>query len=63
MFTDPRTGTLPMPITVEGWVSLAAFVLLILATGLSHSFAMWPIRIALGAGYFVLSIAKSDRSH
>ncbi|WP_404710310.1 hypothetical protein [Sphingomonas sp. MMS24-J13] len=61
-FHDPRAGILPMPISIEGWISLAAFVALLLATGLSHSALMWPLRIALGGGYFVLSLAKSDRA-
>jgi hypothetical protein len=60
-FTDPRTGTLPMPISIEGWISLGLFVVALLATGLSHTPLMWPLRVALGAGYFVLSIVKSDR--
>jgi hypothetical protein len=61
-FTDPRIGTLPMPISVEGWISLGVFVTLILATALSHSPFMWPLRIVLGAGYFILSLVKSNRA-
>jgi hypothetical protein len=61
-FTDPRIGTLPMPISIEGWLALGAFILAIAATGLSHAALMWPLRVMLGAGYFVLSLAKSDRA-
>jgi hypothetical protein len=60
-FHDARAGALPTPISVEGWASLAAFIVLLLATELSHSALMWPARVILGLGYFVLSLAKSDR--
>lgn len=60
-FTDPRTGTLPMPISIEGWAALGLFVVALLATCLSQNALMWPLRVVLGAGYFVLSIVKSDR--
>jgi hypothetical protein len=60
-FHDARAGTLPMPVSIEGWVSLAVFAALLLATVLSHSALMWPARVMLGLGYFVLSLVKSDR--
>ncbi len=50
-----------MPVSFEGWASLAVFVGLLLATMLSHSALMWPARVMLGLVYFALSLLKSDR--
>ena len=60
-FTDRGIGTLPMPASIAGWASLAVFIVLLLATGLSHSSAMWPLRVVLGASFVALSFIKSDR--
>ena len=60
-FTDRGIGILPMPASVAGWVSMGIFVVLLLATGLSHSPAMWPVRVALGVSFVALSFIKSDR--
>lgn len=60
-FTDRGIGTLPMPTSAAGWLSTAAFIVALLATGLSHSSAIWPLRVLLGVSFVALSFIKSDR--
>jgi len=56
----PAAGALPMPVSAPGWLTLAAFVILIACTASLEGVAAWGARLAilcvyLGLAFFMRS--------
>lgn len=59
-FSPSLAGGFPVPARWQGWLALAAFIVLVAATVRLHGEAAFAVRSALGIGYIALSVIASD---
>jgi hypothetical protein len=61
-FSDPGIGTLFLvPVTLYGWLSLIAFIVVIAMSATIHADWAWAFRVACAFGFLGFSYIKSDK--
>lgn len=61
-FSDPGIGTLFLvPVTLYGWLSLAAFIVVIAMSATIHQDWVWAFRVAFCFTFLAFTYYKSDK--